>query len=341
MKAVKYILFVLLSLFITGVGVEILLGIAFYIKDQHIDEIEVMEVRDYPYLYYLFKPGEDLNEHGFKTPYTPADEKREAFRVVLLGGSVARGYEPDSTIAVFLEKQLQKSYPSRKIQVINAGISAYVIQQELILLQNIGMQYQPDLVIGLDGYNDVATQWYNRFYDSPHALPPHHWYDFSVIRQNQFQSKPYSRFAYFFKNIDRVKAYLKRKNIESKLSCSSQKTELQEFKSIYQKITLDTKAYCSGWGIPYFQFIQPLQFYRKNADTTDLDCRQKRYYQRYLLLDQIAAEEPFVFSLSESIPQEKKWWKDECHVVNTGNARIASKIADNLDSFFRQMLTTR
>ncbi|MEX2590037.1 MAG: SGNH/GDSL hydrolase family protein, partial [Chitinophagales bacterium] len=306
------------------------LGIMFYIKDQHIDQVEVMETRDYPYLYYLFKTGKNLNQHGFKTNYSTVSENNDNYRILLLGGSVARGYEADSTIAVFLEKELERQIPGKNFEVINAGISAFVLQQEFILLQSIGMVYKPDMVIGVDGYNDIATQWYNRFYDSPHPLPPHHWGDFRVIRDNRFKSKPYSRFAYFFKNVDRLKAFLLRKKIDSNIDCNSQNDELKEFISTYRKITLDIKAYCKGYKIPYFQFVQPLQFYNNTSNFNKLDCREQRYFQRYELLNKLASQYGFMYSLNAVIPIEKHWWKDECHVSNKGNALLAKEITNFL-----------
>lgn len=328
MKFIKGIFFFFLSLFLFGIVIECILGVVFYIKDEYIDQVEVMEVRDYPYLYYLFKSGEELNEHGFKTEYAPAKSNPKSYRILLLGGSVARGYEADSTIAVFLEQKLEKQYPNTDFEVVNAGISAYVLQQEFILLQNIGMQYQPDMVIGIDGYNDIATQWYNRFYETEHPLPPHSWGDFRVIRDNSFRSKPYSRFAYFFKNVDRVKAFLLRKKVDDNLKCNSSDTELANFQSTYHRLTLDFKAYCDGWGIPYYQFIQPLKTY--GADRDSFDCREQRYNNRYQLLEEMSQDLDFVFTTNTNIPRADKWWKDECHVVNMGNEVIADVVLKSI-----------
>lgn len=330
MKFIKGIFFFLLSLFLFGIVIEGILGIAFYIKDKYIDHVEIMEVQDYPYLYYLFKPGENLNEHGFKTRYLPTKSNADSYRILLLGGSVARGYEADSTIAVFLEQRLENQYPNKDFEVVNAGVSSFLLQQEFILLQTIGMDYLPDMVIGIDGYNDIATQWYNRFYDSTHPLPPHSWGDFRVIRDNSFKNKPYSRFAYFFKNIDRVKKFLLRKKIDSNLSCESEDTEIQLFEKAYQKLTLDTKAYCEGYEIPYLQFIQPLKFFSSNSEYENLDCRQKKYFQRYQSLLNLSEELDFVYPLNSVIPVQDYWWKDECHVINKGNILIANKISNQL-----------
>lgn len=326
MKFIKGIFFFFLSLFLIGVIIEALLGVVFYIKDSFVDNVEVMEVADYPYLYYLFKAEDNLNAHGFKSAYSPENKSANAYRILLLGGSVARGYELDSTIAVFLEQELEGKFPAQNFEVVNAGVSAFVLQQEFILLQSIGMSYQPDMVIGLDGYNDIATQWYNRFHESPHALPPHHWGNFQVIRDNAFRSTPYSRFPYFFKNQDRVKAFALRKKVDANLECTSSAAELEEFASTYRKISLDFKAYCKGWDIPYFQFIQPLKTYSP-GENSNLDCREQRYNQRYALLEKLAAENDFIYSVNNIIPRDAQWWKDECHVSNSGNILLAKEIA--------------
>jgi len=82
-------------------------------------------------------------------------------RVLLLGGSVTFGRTATSnetTIAGQLEKKLN-SRQSPKInehwEVINLGIPDFISYQELIVLIKNGLQYEPDVVISLTGFNDI------------------------------------------------------------------------------------------------------------------------------------------------------------------------------------------
>jgi len=68
------------------------------------------------------------------------------FRVLALGDSVVSGYgvEDDQTFSAKLEKKLSATRPT---EVLNLGLPGYSNAEELIQLQNIGFDYQPDLVI--------------------------------------------------------------------------------------------------------------------------------------------------------------------------------------------------
>src|SRR5690348_14078733 len=98
----KYSLFTFLLLLFTALLTEAVLEVVFRIKDRHADPLPV---RDYPYLYFLFDDAEGLNEHGFKTQY-PIEKQPGKFRIMLVGGSVARGKKPEQSIAHYLEKEL-------------------------------------------------------------------------------------------------------------------------------------------------------------------------------------------------------------------------------------------
>jgi hypothetical protein len=91
--------------------------------------------------------------------------------VFLLGGSTMEGmgsnsngewlditgigdYPPEETIAGFLEKILQDSFPAKKVRVFNAANSGYTIQQSYLRYLQLSGRYQIDWVISLDGQNE-------------------------------------------------------------------------------------------------------------------------------------------------------------------------------------------
>jgi len=91
-------------------------------------------------------------------------------RIFLLGGSVTYGGEGlypeiesraapgnDETIDYYLERQLNREFPSKRWQVINAGVKGYLLNQDLALLLSAVLRYQPDYVISLDGVNDLSS----------------------------------------------------------------------------------------------------------------------------------------------------------------------------------------
>jgi lysophospholipase L1-like esterase len=87
------------------------------------------------------------------------------YRVFLMGGSAAYGlssgppFPPviitnEQTIDYKLERLLQPLFPDKHIEVINAAVTAYWTHHHLIYLHEKLLDYDPDLVIFLDGIND-------------------------------------------------------------------------------------------------------------------------------------------------------------------------------------------
>ncbi|MEO1109101.1 MAG: SGNH/GDSL hydrolase family protein [Pseudomonadota bacterium] len=93
------------------------------------------------------------------------------YRIFMMGGSTAyaigsqgRVY-PDyptltnsETVSYFLEQtlreQLKDDMPGVKIEVINAGVAAYHSFQHVLYIYETLYEYEPDLIVFLDGHND-------------------------------------------------------------------------------------------------------------------------------------------------------------------------------------------
>ncbi len=120
-------------------------------------------------------PDPVLDEHGFLHD-TPIKREKPAgtFRIFLLGGSTAFGagqniryhsvhpyadglYAYPPSIAGQLQSYLQSHDPSRHYEVINAAGFERRIHQSLIQYLESLSQFQPDLIINLDGMNDVYS----------------------------------------------------------------------------------------------------------------------------------------------------------------------------------------
>lgn len=101
------------------------------------------------------------NEDGFRIPKAgyPLPKKKPAgqFRIAFLGPSVVQlGSTFDTALPGSLKLVLQKRYPGRDIEVINAGIQSSVSRQSLVQLLLHVVDYQPDMVIIYDGVNDLG-----------------------------------------------------------------------------------------------------------------------------------------------------------------------------------------
>jgi lysophospholipase L1-like esterase len=121
------------------------------------------------------EPDPVLDEHGFlhDTPVS-RDKPPGTFRIFLVGGSTAFGagqnvryhtvhpypdglYAYPSSIAGHLQSYLQTHNPSTRYEVINAAGFERRIHQSLIQYIETLSQFQPDLIINLDGMNDVYS----------------------------------------------------------------------------------------------------------------------------------------------------------------------------------------
>jgi hypothetical protein len=115
-----------------------------------------------------------INRYGFiAEPPIHIEKDSNTLRIALFGGSTAFGsgqseaysivkkypdgvYSYASSIAGQLKSLLEKSFPQKKIEVINAtGVQRMVNQSVIYYMETIS-QFKPDIVISLDGMNDLT-----------------------------------------------------------------------------------------------------------------------------------------------------------------------------------------
>ncbi len=122
---------------------------------------------------------EYINEESFKDfDDVPIEKPADEFRILVTGGSVIYGrgpVPPADTVADFYEVTYRWTIPhliekilnsdprvrekigGKTIRVINAGVPGYVYQNNLMRYLAKLRLFQPDMVIALDGANEVHT----------------------------------------------------------------------------------------------------------------------------------------------------------------------------------------
>ena len=115
------------------------------------------------------KDGRDwiiINGQGFRRTTEVSKEKPpNTFRVFFMGGSAAHGISsappypvrhiyPEETIDAYLEKKLRANYPGKNIEIINAAVTGYVVNQHTAYIMEELLNYHPDMFIFFDGAND-------------------------------------------------------------------------------------------------------------------------------------------------------------------------------------------
>lgn len=112
-------------------------------------EGNVIDSRRFSYIDY------EINRDGFRGPRTPREKPADGLRIVALGNSCTFGWGVDykqawtSRLADILSRELQ-----RPVQVINAGVPGYSSHQGRILLEKELLDYDPDLLLVMFGFND-------------------------------------------------------------------------------------------------------------------------------------------------------------------------------------------
>lgn len=103
---------------------------------------------------------ERINSKGVRGPEHSYDKKKNVYRILILGDSFAEGYTVNFN--ELFSEQLGKYLAGKKrktiFEVINMGTGGYSTDQELLLFQNEGKKYRPNLTILMFCDNDV---WYN------------------------------------------------------------------------------------------------------------------------------------------------------------------------------------
>lgn len=102
------------------------------------------------------------NALGFREPRLPGPKPAATVRIVALGDSFTQGYgvEEDESFPSRLEEILQVHDPSHHYEVINLGVPGTCPLDYLRHLVDVGLAYDPDVVlVGLMGndVNDVKT----------------------------------------------------------------------------------------------------------------------------------------------------------------------------------------
>lgn len=122
---------------------------------------------------------EYINDESFKDfEDVPLEKPKDEYRVIVTGGSVVYGrgpVPPADVVADFYEVTFRWNIPhmiqeilnadprvrekigGKKVRVINAGVPGYVYQNNLMRYLAKLRLYQPDLVVALDGANEVHT----------------------------------------------------------------------------------------------------------------------------------------------------------------------------------------
>ncbi|MDY7023835.1 MAG: hypothetical protein SWJ54_21225, partial [Cyanobacteriota bacterium] len=142
-----------------------------------------------------FRPGFKYNNYGFITPYDYPFQKTSDNQVIVgvFGGSVASNYSIYEVRNKTLEKILQEvpEYKDKEVIILSFAVGGYKQPQQLLILNYMLARGQTfDLIINIDGFNEVALSNLNNERQLDLAMPsPAHIEPLTGLANNSLSDK--------------------------------------------------------------------------------------------------------------------------------------------------------
>ncbi len=191
--------------------------------------------------YKIYEPNQhfstvNINSEGFRGTEFFSQKDNSIYRIFLIGGSTVFGAgatSDNTTIPGLLQKQFEEINPEFKVEIINAGVSAANSNTENKLIFDKIIEYNPDLLIFYDGWNDA---WHRNTILS--EIDPSH------TEQTSTASKKNSGIIDFFQN--KIKIYktplvLYKTFFWGKTTHYQGNIDTEDFTKITEKISLNWK----------------------------------------------------------------------------------------------------
>ena len=108
-----------------------------------------------------FEIKTEVNSKGFRGPEFSDKKPDDVFRIFMVGGStmLSASTTNDSTIPGIMQKMFDSQNMNSKVEVINVGISGGNTISEYELISSKLVNYEPDLIIVYDGWNDLVADY--------------------------------------------------------------------------------------------------------------------------------------------------------------------------------------
>ena len=174
------------------------------------------------------------------------------FNVLLIGGSTALNFPKE-----ILEKSLTEKL-NKNVKVFNGAYGGYISSQELVVLTRYGNKIRPDLVINLNGANDILHSLRKNVKSGTFYLNSTY---------ELFLTKPY--LAPFFKILQNSQLYnglirITERNVEFIPS------DYFDHLEIYIKNVESMLVFCKGLGVEYINILQPHVVFKQKKNENEI-----------------------------------------------------------------------
>jgi len=105
-----------------------------------------------------------FNSEGFRGPEFTKIKQENSFRIFAIGGSTTfgSGVFDNQTWPYYLQQMYEQTNLGPKVEVINIGFASWWSKPETEQIKNKFIEYEPNLFIVYDGWNDVGREAYGK-----------------------------------------------------------------------------------------------------------------------------------------------------------------------------------
>jgi lysophospholipase L1-like esterase len=285
----------------------------------------------YPYVHNRRKPFDGTYTHvmegGVRVTKNPCAQE-SSLKIFMFGGSTmwGNGVRDEDTIPSLLSEYL--CYKGVNVYVTNFGEDGYVSTQEVFtLVLELQKGNTPDIVIFVDGINDVWSAYQN----SVAGVPEN-------IFKRRFEFGSYERYNLRSSNLMKIILYL-----ASPPYLYNGKPDMgADIIRIYETNIRLIKALEGEYGFTSFLFWQPSLFSKKEISKKEkeiLDNEPKELKSMFAttnpLLTSVMNESDNIFDISDIFNDnpETVYYYDSMHLLRDGNKVLAEEIGDKIIRF--------
>jgi hypothetical protein len=279
-----------------------------------------------------------------KTPTTNIYNTNTVKTIVIFGGSTIFGVGSSSqstTIAANIQELLNQENGT-KYRVLNAGVRGYNSYQEYIRYLNDIRQLNPDIIIDINGYNDVFNSingQQQENFDSEYSLdlekkinaPDNNFENFNKIFNNSYS------YRLLNKVVNRLVKNIPTKS-EEVIDFSITEESIEKALDNYLFIMDNFKFAVESEGKEFYWILQPTPSYKKILSLEE-KLNLDHAYSKYLVSD---FREKLVFSYNYILDNNKNiidlsgifednsntLYIDTCHYNDQANKIIASNVVE-------------
>ena len=254
-------------------------------------------------------------QHKFEEFNNEKDKNK--YTVLIIGGSTAQGLKKN------IVKKYIKNVTKKEIQVFNAAYGGYISTQELILVTRFANSLKPDLIININGANDIL-----------HSIRPKNISGTFFLNETykKLLNKPYtSVFINILQNSQFYNALLRLNARNRNFDINDYSEHLKIYLSNIESMQLFSKSI----GAEYINILQPHVLFKNIKNNKENEFKTFRYREKII--------EKLYNQIKQNILENEKnyiYFFDSTNIFNDDPSHIFSDDVHFIDDRGYNILTS-